>query len=85
MVQITHVRVPEGVTHESQASGVRWYDPQSGNVNVANITGMVEFIRNGGRAYICDGSKIVDVVVANHPVPHIAPAGGGSLLALPKF
>jgi hypothetical protein len=59
MVQITHVRAETTTSHEREITGIRWYDPQSGNMNIASVAGMVEFLGKGGRAYVCDGTSIV--------------------------
>jgi hypothetical protein len=89
MVQITHVRVREPANGDADITDVRWYDPRTGSINVANLAGMVEFIRNGGQSYTCDGNRIRLIEVVNGHTPYIRltpdPSAPGSLSDLPKF
>lgn len=88
MVQITHVRAPAAATQEHHITDVRWYDPESGNMNVSNVSGMVQFMLKGGYAYVCNGRGISAVEVMNSPTPYIRAvptASTGDLLSLPRF
>lgn len=92
MVQILYVRLAPGGFSEQHITDVRWYNPETGEANVANTATMVHFIKNqGGRAYVCDGSRIVNVQVAGEGgEPYIKAVANpfqpaNSLLTLPKF
>jgi len=90
MVQILHVRVAAPGTHESHIVEVRWYEPRSGNINIATTATMVDFLRDKqGRAYTCDGSRIAEVEWVDATPPYIRTKPDAritdNLLALPKF
>lgn len=91
MVQLLYVRVAPGGSSEADVTDVRWYNPETGGANVATVAGMVQFIQeNRGRAYVCDGHRIVEIEVAQidgrsfiRMVPdRDKPLG---LLSLPRF
>jgi hypothetical protein len=64
MVQILHVRLLPNDDTEEQIALVRWYDPATGNMDVATVPAMVKFIREDhGRAYVCNGYTTVQVDV----------------------
>lgn len=91
MVQVLHIRLREPGTHESHITDVRWYDPKSGNMNLATVAAMVKFIaEDHGRAYMFDGQHYINIeAVLDSAPPYIkAHAESGSqanLLSLPTF
>lgn len=91
MVQILYVRVASPETHESHITDVRWYNPETGDMNVATVAAMVDFIANKhGKAYTCDGRHIRDVeVVQDGNTTYIRSRPDfittDNLLALPRF
>lgn len=89
MVQLTHVRVNAPGTRECCVSAVRWYDPASGNTNVANVLTIIDFIRKGGRVYVCDGWQAVEVEEVRGDPNYIRVRPGMfkkvNLLNLPRF
>jgi hypothetical protein len=90
MVQILHVRLLPNETMEQQIALVRWYDPATGNMDVATVPAMVKFIREDrGRAFICNGYTTAQVEVQGAGetsfifVPSDLIANG--LISLPRF
>jgi hypothetical protein len=90
MVQILHKRAAQPATDESHITEVRWYEPESGNINVATTATMVEWLRDKkGRAYVCNGLVVADVEAVEGATPYIrvkpGPGVTVSLLNLPDF
>jgi hypothetical protein len=86
MVQIVYVRAPDGATGENQITDVRWYNPENGAMNVATTAAMVHFISvQNGRAYVCDGKIIYEVVVFTSPFGSHITGTDIDLLSLPRF
>jgi hypothetical protein len=90
MVQVLYVRVAPSGTDESHITDVRWYNPTTGAMDVATTAGMVKFIaQDKGRAYVCDGSRIVEIEVVAAPTPYIRSQPDitlrKNLLSLPRF
>lgn len=90
MIQVLYIRVPAGGSREADITDVRWYDPQSGNTNVAARAAMVQFILGNGRAYVCNGQDIQDIEVAQENGQlfiRLSPSESGpdGLLSLPRF
>jgi hypothetical protein len=89
MVQILHVQVQAPETHESHITAVRWYNPDDGQIAVALISVMVDFIRGGGTAYTFNGRRFARVEVVEAAPPHIRTVPdisiSDNLLSLPRF
>ncbi len=91
MVQVLFIRLANPGTHEAHITEFRWYNPESGDINVANLTTMVDWMANkGGIAYICNGERVtkLQVVTASSQVYICAnadPNATDNLLRLPKF
>lgn len=89
MVQITHVK-HQGGSADHHLALVRWYNPSTGTGGDAGIPQMVEFLRNSAnRAYICNGTRIVDLKVVEARPPYIRSVADGqvsdNLSTLPKL
>lgn len=90
VIQILAVQVDASATLESQIVAVRWYNPDDGNINVATVAVMVDWMqRQNGIAYIYDGRQRADVEVVLGAASYIQIRQAGvnalSLLNLPRF
>lgn len=90
MVQILYVRVGPPGTEERHITDVRWYNPETGVSGTTNVEGMVQFIRDThGRAYVCNGRRVVDIEWVNDVPPYIRTKSDGimndNLLSLPRM
>jgi hypothetical protein len=89
MVEITGVHLVGGDRHEHIGS-VRWKNPETQDTGESTRQTMVEWIRDqGGRAYVSDGTRAVEVGVVNVTPPYIRTYADGvwtdNLLALPRY
>lgn len=77
-----------GAGHEHIAR-VRWIDPQTIETGESTRATMVDWIRNGGQAYVTDGQRSVAVGVVNVIPAYIRTYADGvwtdNLLALPTY
>jgi len=90
MVQILAVHVQAAAQHENQIIAVRWYNPEDGQINVATVQVMLEFLQvQRGVAYTYNGRESSRIGVAPGPPPHLTIVSRGvgvqSLLSLPRF
>lgn len=91
MLIITHIRLGGGGKTDADVSEVRWWNPQSGDMNSSTRQAMVDWIRGGGVARVTDGTRLVDVRVVDEPArpPYLRTVADGrvtdNLLALPRF
>lgn len=89
MVQITHIHLASGSSHE-HISDVKWRNPDTGDTGQSSRQEMVNWLRKPDtRAYVTDGTRTVDVgIVEAHP-PYIRTYADrvwtDNLLALPRF
>ncbi len=64
MIQLLAIRVSSPGTHESHIESVQWYNPANGVISTATVAAMVQFLKDNGYAYICDGDQVTPVRVA---------------------
>ena len=95
MLQVTHVRFSSSGTEHKHITQVRTYNPAkaSGKVADYSVEAMVKWLTDPNaqrRAYVCDGSNIVEVQVAKNAKPPYLHTGkdgiaSDNLLNLPTF
>jgi hypothetical protein len=89
MVQVLSVHVEPPGDHERHVTSVQWYNKETGQIAVSTTPIMVEFLRNGGMAYTCDGRRIERIEVVEDGSPYIRTipdeVAADSLLTLPRF
>ena len=89
MVFITHIRMSQGGHLHEHITDVRWRDYNKGQSNDCTKQQMVEWLRQGNRAYVTDGVRTVEVGVVNANPPYLRTHADGvptdNLLALPRF
>lgn len=89
MVQIFAIHLEGGTQHVHIAS-VKWMNPSSAKQGTSSRSEMVEWLRKAAnRAYVCDGSSIVDVGVVEADPPYIRTYADkkwtNNLLSLPTY
>lgn len=88
MVYITHIRLSGGTQHE-HITDVKWSDTSSNTSNQMTKAQAVDWLKNGHRAYVTDGSRTVEVGVVDANPPYLRTHADGrytdNLLALPRF
>jgi len=86
MVYIIAVHLENGEEHE-HITKVKWQEGT--NSNISTRAAMIDWIKKGGRAYVTDGYKTVEVLVVNSEPPYLRTYADGrwtnNLLALPRF
>jgi hypothetical protein len=89
MVQVLSVHVEPPGDHERHITSVQWYNKETGQIAVSTMPIMVQFIRDGGTAYTCDGRRIEPIEVVEDGSPYIrtipCAATADDLLTLPRF
>jgi hypothetical protein len=88
MVYITHIRLSSGNTHE-YITDVKWHDSATGNANQMTRQQAVNWIDQGNRLYVTDGTHTVEVGVVKANPSYLRTYADGkwtdNLLALPRF
>ena len=90
MIQLTHVRLSEGGTMLHHITHFKWYQNSDGTMSTITRENLVAFLRNGNRAYVCDGHNISNCeVVDAQPTAYVRTVADKSqtdnLLQLPRF
>ena len=92
MVQLLAIQVNSPETEEAHITAVKWYNPGSGQINVATTAVMVKFLNEqNGTAYVYDGRHRADVFATAGPAAHLTTHHGTigdarfNLLSLPRF
>lgn len=86
MLYIIAIHFEGGREHE-HISSVKWQ--KNGESGISTKATMVDWINKGGKAYVADGIRTVDVLVVNANPPYLRTYADGrwsnNLLALPQF
>jgi hypothetical protein len=92
MVQLLAIQVTPPATEEAHITAVRWYDPGTGQINIATTDVMVKFLNEQhGIAYMYNGRGRADVIATVGPGAHLSTSPGSpgtpriTLLSLPRF
>lgn len=87
-VRVTHVRLSGGSGNE-HISEVRWTSEATSKTDTSTRQAMVDYINEGGRAYVRGNGSTADVGVVDERPPYIRTHANGywndNLLALPRF
>jgi hypothetical protein len=88
-VQVLQVHVTDPATSEQHIASLQWYHPGTGQIAVSTTFLMVKFLKEGGGAYTCDGTRIsvTEVIEADPPYLRTRPDATttNNLLTLPRF
>jgi Protein of unknown function (DUF3892) len=90
MVYITAIHMMSGGTAHEHIADVRWYDPDTKNINTSSRATMVDWIANkNGVAKVTDGKSAVEVRVVQGTPPYLRTRANNrwtdNLLALPRY
>jgi hypothetical protein len=79
----------EGGQGHEHIARVRWINPETNATGENSRSEMVDWINNGGKAFVVDGGRNVAVGVVDASPPYIRTYADGvwtnNLLALPEF
>ena len=48
---------------DSRIVALQWYDPRTGAINSATEPALIDYLRKGGRIYVCDGTRVSNIGV----------------------
>jgi hypothetical protein len=89
MIDITSVHMSVGGTRHEHIEAVRWQNPENGQTGENLRSAVVQWLREGGRAYVVAGGTRVDVGVVDANPPYLRTHADGvwkdNLLALPRY
>lgn len=89
MIDITAIHMSPGGSRHEHIESLRWRNPEGGATGQTDRAGMVNWISDGGEAYVVVGNLRVQVLVVSANPPYVRTSKDGvwqdNLLALPRY
>jgi hypothetical protein len=89
MIDITMVHMSAGGSLHEHIDAVKWRNPENGQTGENARAAIVQWLREGGKAYVVVGAARVEVGIVEATPPYIRTHADGvwkdNLLALPRY
>jgi len=89
MIDITAVHMSPGGTRHEHIEAVRWRNPENSQTGENARSSVVQWLREGGKAYVVVAGARVEVGIVESNPPYIRTHADGvwkdNLLALPRY